>query len=48
MENRKTVANMNPIAELKDTLFEKGEKTLSEQVLHFFNECGNNALCCCW
>ena len=43
MENRKTVANMNPIAELKDTLFEKGEKTLSEQVLHFFNECGNNA-----
>ena len=43
MENRKTVANMDPIAELEDTLFEKSKKTLSEQVLDFFNERGNNA-----
>ena len=43
MENRKTVANMDPIAELEDTLFEKSKKTLSEQVLDFFNERGTAA-----
>lgn len=43
LENRKIVAKMDPIAELEDTLFEKSKKTLSEQVLDFFNERGNNA-----
>lgn len=42
-KNIELVRNMDPVCTVSDTVFQKGEKKLSEQVLDFFNEMGNNA-----
>lgn len=42
-KNIELVRNMDAVCTVSDTVFQKGEKRLSEQVLDFFNEMGNNA-----